>query len=184
MIWVLSKIYLIPFLSVTSVTRTDYFSLFSGHHSVPISDGRPDMQFLQNSSQTHELPGKAGLGLLLGVFLAAAALLTLTGCGLSGSAVALPGGDALIGNVRAAINRLAVAYPALCNGDQRHWLSCSTVAQQFRRVRQQRKLPYPHRLSLSFPKLTDISGRRRREPGAFFGNRQSGARAHRDAWFL
>ena len=58
------------------------------------------MQFLQNSSQTHELPGKAGLGLLLGVFLAAAALLTLTGCGLSGSAVALPGGDALIGNVR------------------------------------------------------------------------------------
>jgi len=58
-----------------------------------------DMQSLQSSLQRQELPGNPPLGLLLCVLLAAA-LLTLTGCGLSGSAVALPGGDALIGNVR------------------------------------------------------------------------------------
>jgi hypothetical protein len=58
------------------------------------------MQSLQNSLQKHELPERPGLGLFLGVLLAAAAILTLTGCGLSGSAVAPPGGDALIGSVR------------------------------------------------------------------------------------
>jgi hypothetical protein len=58
------------------------------------------MQSLQCSLQRQELPGKYGFGLLLGVLLAAVALLTLAGCGLSGSAVAFPGGEALVGSVR------------------------------------------------------------------------------------
>ncbi len=58
-----------------------------------------DMQSLQNSLR-RQLPGNPRLGLLLGVLLAAVAILTMSGCGLSGSAVAVPGRDTLVGTVR------------------------------------------------------------------------------------
>src|ERR1700691_1693016 len=57
------------------------------------------MRSAQNSLRAQELSGAPGSRLLLGVLLVAAALVTVTGCGYSGSAIASTSPIALGGSV-------------------------------------------------------------------------------------